>query len=168
MGLFKRRNDGGPSSSEPDPLPTKGSGFSQSDLDAANHLMTRFGDIRGNGSDQDLADVLEKFGVLGGGILAVGWNRPWLWWTELAEEAHDIGDHGLAFKIFWFAVDYTENIGPRLPTSYALGMGYGLMEEAAYKALASVGIGALKVMQAERPDIDFSPEIASAQRILAT
>ena len=130
--------------------------------------MDRIRDVRGNGSDQDLADVLDEFGVLGGGRLALGWNRPWLWWTELSREAHELGDHGLAFKIFWFAVEYNENIGPRLPNSFILGVGYGVMDDEAYKALASVGLDALNVMQAERPDIDFSPELAKTQQILAT
>jgi hypothetical protein len=168
MGLFNRKNDRRVSSIEPDPIGTERSKFSQSDLDVANQLMTRFQDVRGNGSDQDLAEVLEQFGVLGGGRLAQGWNRPWLWWTELAQWANELGDHGLAFKIFWFSVDYTKSIGPKLPNAFSLGVGYGTIDAAAHKALASIGLESLKVMQAERPDIDFSPEIAEAQRILAT
>ncbi len=166
MGLFKRRSDSGSSFSEPEPIDRRINSFSQSDLDSANRLMTRFEDVRGNGSDQDLADVLEKFGELGDGRLSMGWNRPWVWWTEIAQEAHELGDHGLTGKIFLFSVDYMENIGPNLPNNFGLGVGYGMMDDAAYKGIASVGLDALNVMQADRPDIDFAPEIAKAREIL--
>jgi hypothetical protein len=66
-----------------------------------------------------------------------------------------------------FTLDFTDNIAPQLPSGYSVGLGYGPMDAADYKALASVALDATKVMQAERPDIDFAPEIAQAQRILA-
>jgi len=165
--IFKRRNNSKSFPSEPEPVEKTKNKFSQSDFDAGHNLMMRYKQVRGNGSDQDLAEVLEKFGEIGDGQLSKGWNRPWVWWSGLAQSAYERGDYSLAFLIFAFSVDYMENIGPKLPNNFALGVGYGMIEDdSMYKAIASVGLEAIEAMQAERSDIDFSPEIAKAQNIL--
>jgi len=167
--LFKRKNNSKSFSSEPKPSEKTRNNFSQSDFDAGHDLMLRYKQVRGNGSDQDLAEVLEKFGEIGDGQLSKGWNRPWVWWSELAQEACARGDYSLTFLIFGFSVDYMENIGTKLPNNFALGVGYGMIkDDSVYKAIAAVGLEAIEAMQAERSDIDFSPEIAKAQNILAT
>jgi hypothetical protein len=170
MGLFSRRKESSSSVSQSDfdPVPSRRSSVSPSDLDAANRLMTRFGEVRGNGNDQDLADVLVRFQKLSGTQFSSGWNLPWAPWIAFAQRAHELGDHGLTLKIFLFGVDFTENIGPKLTGPFSVGLGYGPMAGSSYKALASVGLDALNVMQTERPDMDFAPEIAKAQRILAS
>lgn len=139
---------------------------SRSDFEAAEALMDRFENVRGNGSDQDLADVLEKFGVLGGGRLALGWNRPWAWWTTIAIQAQQEGNSSLAVKVFNFGVDFNEHIGPKLPNAFCLGVGYGVMERDEYRRLAAVGLDALRAMQAKCPDRDFGRGIADAEWIL--
>lgn len=168
MALFGRNNETAPSPPPPVATPVPAAtGASQSTLDAADRLMIRFGEVRGNGSDQDLADVLVAFADLSGMKFSNGWNSPWKPWIGFARSAHEQGNHALTFRIFMYAVDFNENIGPKLTGPFSVGLGYGPMNPTDYKALASVSLESLKVMQAERPDIDFAPEMAQAQRILA-
>ncbi len=92
MGLFSRKQPVAPAPA-PHAVPAStpaSSGASQSDLDAARRLMARFAEVRGNGSDQELANILEKFADITGASFAAGWNRPWAWWLTVARQAHEL------------------------------------------------------------------------------
>ena len=58
------------------------------------------------------------------------------------------------------------NLGPKLPNSFAPKVSYWSMNDVASTAFASVGLEGLKVLQAERTDIDISGDVAKRHRIV--